>query len=143
MFAFIIPVIDQILKFWVRNNVKELNVFDAGIPFLKLTYIKNFGAALGTFSGGKYIFICVTIVVILVILYSLFIKKIQNRNFVLSSSFIIGGGAGNLIDRIFFGYVTDYLKVSFFPPVCNLSDYFICIGIILMMFYVLKNDKNS
>ena len=47
---------------------------------------------------------------------------------------------GNLLDRIFLGFVTDYLQVEFFRPVCNISDYFITVGVIVMMIYTLKND---
>ena len=64
---------------------------------------------------------------------------------------IIGGGIGNLIDRIFYGYVIDYISLSFFPPVCNFADYCITVGTVLLMVYVLffsevgkkelKNDK--
>ena len=50
---------------------------------------------------------------------------------------IIGGGIGNLIDRIFYGYVIDYISLSFFPPVCNFADYAITIGTILLIIYVL------
>ncbi len=145
IFVFLIPIVDQITKFWIKNNICELCVLDTKIPFLKITHLKNSGAALGMFDGGKYFFVCVSIIVMAVLLYFIFIKKVQNKVFILASSFIIGGGMGNLIDRIFFGYVTDYLKISFFSPVCNLSDYFISIGIIIiiMAFYIFKNNKNS
>ncbi|RGH89804.1 signal peptidase II [Ruminococcus bromii] len=50
---------------------------------------------------------------------------------------IIGGGIGNLIDRIFYGFVVDYISVSFFPPVCNFADYCITVGTLLLIVYVL------
>ena len=49
---------------------------------------------------------------------------------------IIGGGIGNLIDRVLYGYVIDYLSLSFFPPVCNFTDYAITIGVILLVVYI-------
>ena len=50
---------------------------------------------------------------------------------------LIGGGIGNLIDRVFYGFVVDYLSVSFFSPVCNFADYCITVGTILLIVYVL------
>lgn len=138
----IIPVADQIIKFWIKNNIYGSCVIDTKIPFLKLTYLKNFGAALGAFIGGRYFFVCMSIIVISVLLYFIFIKKVRDKAFILASSFIIGGGIGNIIDRVFFGYVIDYLKILFFSPVCNLSDYFISMGIAIMIFYIFKNNKN-
>ena len=50
---------------------------------------------------------------------------------------IIGGGVGNLIDRLVHGYVVDYLAVSFFPPVCNFADYCITIGVFILVIYII------
>ena len=57
---------------------------------------------------------------------------------------IIGGGIGNLIDRIFYGYVIDYLSLSFFPPVCNFADYCITVGAVLLVLYIIffSDSKN-
>lgn len=57
--------------------------------------------------------------------------------FAASIALIVGGGIGNLIDRIFLGYVVDYLQLSFFPPVCNFADYCVVAGTALLMVYIL------
>ena len=62
---------------------------------------------------------------------------------------IIGGGLGNLFERIFLGYVVDYLSLSFFPPICNFADYCITAGTVCLIVYLLffsdfmKNDKKK
>lgn len=141
VFASLIPIIDFLVKFWIQNNVHEHTVFPTFLPFLSITYVKNFGAALSLFWGGRYFFIVASVLAILLILYFVFIKKNRNKLFLLGSAFIVGGGIGNLIDRIYLGYVVDYLKLSFFGPVCNISDYFITFGVILFAFYLLtKKD---
>ena len=57
---------------------------------------------------------------------------------------LIGGGIGNLIDRIAYGYVVDYLSLTFFSPVCNFADYCITIGVILLAVYLLFfSDKKG
>jgi len=83
----------------------------------------------------------ISVLTILMVLYFVFVKKINNQLFLIASSFVIGGGIGNLIDRIFFGYVIDYLKLSFFSPICNISDYFITFGAILFVFYFLLKSN--
>ena len=70
----------------------------------------------------------------------IFIKKNRDKLFLLSSAFVLGGGIGNLLDRIFLGFVTDYLQLTFFSPVCNISDYFISLGIVMMSVYILKKQ---
>ena len=76
-------------------------------------------------------------------------KNINSKLFNVAAILIIGGGIGNLIDRIFYGYVVDYLSISFFPPVCNFADYCITIGAVLMVIYLLffsdfiKKDKKN
>ena len=57
--------------------------------------------------------------------------------FTASAILLIGGGIGNLIDRIFLGYVIDYLSISFFPPVCNFADYCITVGTGLLLIYMI------
>ena len=140
-FAVLIPLVDFVLKFLIRNNLSETSIIKTFLPFLSLTYVKNFGAALSLFWGGRYFFIVASVLAMLLILYFVFIKKINNKLFLLASSFVIGGGIGNLIDRIFFGYVIDYLKLSFFGPVCNISDYFITFGAIIFAFYFLSREN--
>ena len=65
------------------------------------------------------------------------VKKIPD------GAYIIGGGIGNLIDRIFLGYVIDYLQLSFFSPVCNFSDYAITVGTVLLVIYLLFFSDSS
>ena len=65
----------------------------------------------------------------------------------MAAALIIGGGLGNLFERIFLGYVVDYLSLSFFSPVCNFADYCITAGTVCLIVYLLffsdflKSDK--
>ena len=66
------------------------------------------------------------------------LKNYKNSKlFSVSAALIIGGGLGNLIDRIFVGYVVDYLALTFFPPVCNFADYAITAGTVLLIIYLI------
>ncbi len=141
IFSLLIPIIDCTFKFWVKSNVPEQTFLKTYISFLNITYVKNFGAAFSFLWGGRYILIIASILAILMILYLVFFKKIHDKLFLIAASFVIGGGIGNLIDRIFLGYVIDYLKLSFFSPVCNISDYFITFGGIIFAYCFLFKKK--
>ena len=141
--TFLVPVLDQFIKFGVKSGIAENARIETFLPFLTLTNVKNFGAALGMLANGRYILIAVTLFIMIYFLYLIFKKKIRSHLFLIASSLIIGGGIGNLIDRLLLGYVVDYLSLSFFPPVCNFADYSITAGIILLAIFVLKSDNKT
>ena len=146
LFWIIVAIIcgaDQIIKFLIKNNIPEFFKVDTIISFLKVTHVKNFGAALGILNSGKWILIIITASIMAYFMYLVIIKKTKNKLFLLSASFIVGGGISNLLDRVLYGYVIDYLSVSFFPPVCNLADYFISIGVVLFGVYIFKAEKKQ
>ncbi len=119
---------DQITKYLFKGKTIELikNV-------LSLNYTTNTGAAFGIFKGYNLILIIVTIIVIV-----LCFKWIKKKEFhYLPLSFIIGGAMGNLIDRLLFGYVRDFIDFKIWP-VFNLADSFITIAIILIIYKKIK-----
>lgn len=141
--TFLVPIVDQFIKFGVRMNIAENSQVETFLPFLALTNVKNFGAALGIFSKGRWLLVAITLFIMMYFIYLIFIKKNRNRLFLTASSLIIGGGIGNLIDRFMWGYVIDYISLSFFPPVCNFADYSITMGIALLFLFVLKADNKT
>ena len=118
----VIVGIDQLIKYFVYNFLKPVGSVDVIPGLFSLDYVENKGAAFGMMANMRWVFIVFTIVVIAIILYVVFKKKITNKLFIASAILLIGGGIGNLIDRIFLGFVIDYLSVSFFPPVCNFAS---------------------
>ena len=133
----VIVGIDQLIKYFVYNFLKPVGSIDVIPGLFSLDYVENKGAAFGMMANMRWVFIVFTIVVIAIILYVVFKKKITNKLFIASAILLIGGGIGNLIDRIFLGFVIDYLSISFFPPVCNFADYCITIGTVLLLVYLL------
>lgn len=130
----LIPLVDQISKFQVRSKIIKGTQLDTFIPFLKIVNESNGGMAFGIMKGKTLIFIFATTLIILFLFYLLLNLKNKSLWIILGIAFLIGGGIGNLIDRLILGYVTDYLKITFFPPVCNLSDYFVCLGVFILLF---------
>ena len=146
-----LAAIDQVIKFFVNANLKEVGSVSVIDNLLSFTYVENNGVAFGSFAGNRWIFVVLTTALIAAILIYMFKKKPQSKLFSASVALIVGGGIGNFIDRVLYGYVIDYISLSFFPPVCNFADYCITVGTVLLMIYVLfftstgkkdlKNDK--
>ncbi len=133
----VIAVVDQIIKYFVSTYLAPVGSVNVIGDLFKLTYVENRGVAFGMFEDMRWVFIILTSALIGIIIYLLFNKKFDGKLFYIASALVLGGGIGNLIDRIFYGYVIDYLSLSFFPPVCNFADYCITVGTILLMVYLL------
>lgn len=133
----ILAVADQVIKYFVSVNLKPVGSVTVIDNILDFTYVENRGVAFGMFSGMRWIFIVLTVLLICLIVFYMFKKKPQSKLFYVCTALIVGGGIGNLIDRIFYGYVIDYISLSFFEPVCNFADYCITVGTVLLVVYVL------
>ena len=83
------------------------------------------------------VLIALTAVLLGAIIFYMFWKRPAGKFFYIVVGLIVGGGVGNLIDRVLYGYVVDYLSLTFFQPVCNFADYCITIGVFLLAVYLL------
>ena len=101
--------------------------------FFYLTYTQNDGAAFSILSGGRWFFVVMGVVALILIVKFISIDRHITKYDTVAYSLITGGIIGNLVDRIFYGCVFDYLKLSFFSPVCNFSDYFITLGAVILI----------
>ncbi|MDP4133831.1 MAG: signal peptidase II [Bacillota bacterium] len=147
--SLLIIAFDQVTKYYVLSlGIHPGTTFSVLINnVLEFKYIRNRGMAWGTFQGGRWIFVAVTIIFIILIVGYIFKKRIKDNLFLCAASFMIGGGIGNLIDRISTGDVIDfiYFKLINFP-IFNIADSFVVIGVILMIIYLLINkdaDENA
>lgn len=141
--AGLVVFLDQLIKYFVVQYLPQAGTVTAVPYILDLTYVENRGVAFGMFKDMRWIFVVFTAIIILVLLYIIIFKGIKSNLFLISSALIIGGGIGNLIDRIFLGYVIDYLQLSFFSPVCNFADYAITVGTVLLVIYLLFFSDSS
>lgn len=141
LFSFLLVAADQISKLLVRCFMYQGESVSILGDFFRLTYIQNRGAAFSLFAGHRILLVAVPFAVIAAAVFVLHRKKGEHFSLYLSWSMIIGGGVGNLIDRIFLGYVTDMLDFSIFPPVFNVADIGVTLGCVLFIIYVLAGDK--
>lgn len=144
-----IAALDQLFKWLVITYLKPIGTVKVFGDVFKLTYVENRGVAFGMFQGMQWIFVILTVIMLIAIIVYMFKKRPRGNFFYITAAMIIGGGIGNLIDRVLYGYVIDYLSLSFFPPVCNFADYCITIGVFLLALYLLffsdsvKNNKKE
>lgn len=135
--AAVVVAADQIIKFFVVSNLKPVGTITVIDGVFNLTYVENKGVAFGLFKDMRWFFVVVTLIFIVAIVFYMLKQRPEGKLFYVLAGLIIGGGVGNLIDRILYGYVVDYLSLSFFPPVCNFADYCISAGVIILAVYVL------
>ncbi len=145
----LIVVIDQISKYLIIENLQqEGNSVTVINGLLNFTLSYNDGMAFGLGSSVfRWVFVGIMLIVGIILIYLMFNPKYSNPLFLAASALIIGGGIGNAIDRVVNGYVVDFLALTFFPPICNIADYAITLGTVLLLIYVIfvygKNDRKQ
>lgn len=142
IFSLIIIAIDFIIKRIVLNYVTNICI----IPnFFYLTLAKNTGAAFSLLENKTIFFIIIAFIVIYYI-FKYSIKEDIDKLEQVSYIFLIGGIIGNLIDRVIYGYVVDYLRFIIFSynfPIFNLADICITIGTIFLIISIFRKEKNN
>lgn len=133
--------LDQFTKFLATQNL----ILNKSLPVIKdifyFTLVHNWGAAFGMLKNQGIFFILTSLLAIILIYLNLKNKRSQQPLiYNLALSFILGGAIGNLLDRIFLGYVIDFLDFRIWP-VFNVADSAITIGAILLGYTILRSKK--
>lgn len=114
--------------------------------FMDLTFVENRGVAFGMFSGQRWFILLLTgvIAVGLIWFYMTMPKKKEYFPLRVSLVLVLSGAIGNIIDRLFRGYVVDFFEFTFFEwPVFNVADIYVVVGVILlalMILFVVKDE---
>ena len=139
-----IIVIDGISKWYIGQAMTVGDTIDVINGFFAITYVKNDGIAFGMLGGKVSIMIILTGLLLIAILAYLIKNRSTLHPFMAYGlAFVIGGGTGNLIDRIFNGYVVDFLDFKIWPPVFNIADIFVCVGCGMVIIYLLFMDRGK
>jgi signal peptidase II len=131
---------DRLTKYFALNYLgKEIDVIHG---FLSLSFMVNTGAAFGILNGKTIFLIIISALFLFLILFN--IKSLLEENYYFAVALIFGGAVSNLFDRIFHGFVIDFIYVSFWP-VFNLADSAISVGAVILFIYLIKDSfkKNS
>ncbi len=136
----LIVTADQLSKLWIRSNLLVgQSLPEAG--FFRLTHVHNTGAAFGLFQDQTFPLIIVAVIgVAVLLLYALFIYRrfpfLDDRLGKSALGLVLGGTVGNLIDRLRFGYVIDFIDVGIWPAF-NIADSAIVVGVIILAYSLL------
>lgn len=134
--------VDQLLKWLAVTYIKPEHSVPllkiGGKEWLNLTYEENTGAAFSIFEGQQIFLIILTSIIIVALLVVMLMKKVKRTPYIWAFSLMLAGGIGNLIDRVFLGYVVDFIDVRVINfAVFNFADICaVCGGILLFVFVV-------
>lgn len=140
--------IDQITKIWAASalaNDRVISVIDGVFEF---AFAKNTGVAFSMLEGKRWIFIPMTILIGAAILTMMLRSPLRRyRLFNITCVLILSGAIGNLIDRMVYGYVVDFLHATFINfPIFNVADCFVVIGaglLFVFALFVMKEDDDT
>lgn len=146
-------VADQLTK-WLAFIFLQGNSSVDIIPwFIRLSYLEggNTGMAFGLLSGHRWVFMTFSTIAIIGIIAFMVIARPKDKLLCTALSLVCAGGIGNMIDRIFLGYVIDFLEFTFIDfPIFNGADSFVSIGAVLLVLYLIistvkeyKNERNA
>ncbi|MDC3146696.1 signal peptidase II [Alphaproteobacteria bacterium] len=137
-------ILDQITKALVINF---FNLYDsvALLPMINLTFVVNYGFAFGLLNNPSLNQILVSLVILAIIVYFLYLLiKTQDKIFQLTLTLILAGALGNFIDRIFRGFVIDFIDIyigKYHWPAFNIADSCITVGFVVLMINILFLNK--
>jgi signal peptidase II len=137
--AALVVTLDQLSKLWITANRPQTELLPG---FLDLVFVENTGAIFGLFHSHGELFIALGIAVSVIILVFLYYLPPATNVGMVSFALILGGAVGNLIDRLRFGYVIDFLSIhwhNFFWPAFNIADGAITVGVFMLIYYFYKS----
>ncbi len=152
-----VVLVDFLTKLLVKTSMELGESFSVIPGLFNFTYVLNKGAAWGMLADKRWIFMSFSIIAILLLVFVLYKWNDTPKLPRIALSLVLGGGIGNMIDRIFNGSkmfdgaVVDFIETAFMDfPVFNVADCAVCIGVALLVIYMIfiegrsaKNEKSS
>lgn len=144
----VLTAADQVIKLFVERFLAPVGTAEFINGFIGWNYVRNTGAAFGSFSDNTVLLSVATGAVLLAGIVLIAMKKIKSKFCLVCAVMIISGGLGNLIDRVLKGYVVDFIDLQFMDfAVFNFADILVTVGAFALMFYVIadifRDRKNS
>lgn len=140
--SILLLIIDIITKYLIDTNFNLLETKEIIPNFFSITKVYNYGASWNILSGFRFLLIIISIIIIIALVLYQKNFKINTRN-IIGFSLLYGGIMGNLFNRIFNGYVIDFLDFFILGcdyPVFNFADIYIVCGIILLGIAIIKKE---
>ena len=145
-FAIVVIVLDQLTKAWIISglSLQEVGRIPVLPPILNFSWVENTGVSFGLFGGGEARWGLTIFSIVVSAGLGWWALKADRRLLVTAIGLVMGGALGNVIDRIRFGYVVDFIDFSgtgVFPWVFNVADSAITVGVVLLILDSLKSDR--
>lgn len=142
-FGIIFTIIDQVVKIVLSSKIIVNQTYVVIKDFFSITLVHNKGAAFSILTGSKILLILIGVAALVGLI--IYIKKLEviDDIDIFTYSLLMGGIVGNLIDRIVYGYVIDYLSFkfgSYYFPIFNFADICIVVSVIIMLLRMIKED---
>ena len=144
IFSIFLLIFDQVSKAMI---VSQFDLYESIsiAPFFNLTFVVNYGFAFGFLNSPSLNQIIVSVIILSIIIYFLYLLiKTQDRVFKICLVLILSGALGNFLDRIFRGYVVDFIDIYVFNyhwPAFNIADSCISVGFVILIFNILFLNK--
>ncbi|MDP1777035.1 MAG: signal peptidase II [Brevundimonas sp.] len=155
-FALIVIILDQLTKAWVMGglDLREMGHIPVWSPLFNLTWVENRGVSFGLFGDGSARWMLSAFSVAVAGILGWWALRADRRLLITAIGLIMGGALGNVIDRIRFGYVVDFLDFSGphfflgsmkinFPWIFNVADSAICVGVILLILDSVRVEQEA
>lgn len=136
----VLTAADQVIKLFVERFLAPVGTAEFINGFIGWNYVRNTGAAFGSFSDNTVLLSVVTGAVLMAGIVLIAMKKVKSKFCLVCAVMIISGGLGNLIDRVLKGYVVDFIDLQFMDfAVFNFADILVTVGAFALMFYVIAD----
>lgn len=137
-------ILDRVTKIWAVNTLSKISEIVIVKNLFALSYLENRGAAFGILQNKILFLAAVTIFVMIAMVYYIVKYKPSSKFLRISFALIISGAIGNLIDRVHYKYVVDFILIHYkdvyYFPTFNVADILVVVGTALLAIYLLKED---
>lgn len=134
----ILVALDQLVKYWAFTKLSVLGTIPIIDTVFHLTYVENRGAAFSILQNQSWLFLILTPLIVAAIIFVLYKKRIYSKIGRIGLYLVLAGALGNLIDRIWHGFVVDLFDFRLIHfPVFNVADIYVVCGVVLFFYYYL------
>lgn len=142
--AIVSAVADQLIKLYINGSLKLYEERSFIPHVLSITHIRNSGAAWSIMEGRTWFLVLLPVLMIAAALWFMYRSRNGSRLALISLGLVVGGGIGNLIDRVRMHEVIDYLKCELFDfPIFNFADVCVVVGAIMFCVYMIFFDESD
>lgn len=144
LIALVLTAADQAVKLWIQGNVTLGETFFKIPHITDFVFVKNTGAAFSILSGKVSLLSAISILFCIGVVVYMIWKRPKSPLLCTALTLIFSGALGNAIDRLAYGYVVDFIRLSFINfPVFNIADIAITVGAGLIVVYEVFFDKKN